>query len=291
MALDSNDFLLFAKLFGRNGYVLDFSNSAFAAFSIRSIGLSLQEKYGGSKEKSLLAYLDDRHVSDNDKWEIIKNLFNYYEVRFVPEYDSLYSDDQFIPGLYEVQYKFNRGRSELYDECKKLIHKHNSERGTDSNTIAVLKTKIFSSSYLRREIDGMEQEIETNPTDAIGKSKELIESCCKTILEEMSVDLNKNWDVPQLADETMKHLHLNPRQVSVTGKAGADLRAIYGNLRGIVTKLAELRNDYGSGHGKSNTYQGLDPRHARLAVNCSFAFCLFAWDTWQEMKSTCNKDN
>ena len=30
--------------------------------------------------------------------------------------------------------------------------------------------------------------------------------------------------------------------------------------------MAELRNSYGSGHGKDAKFKGLSPRHARLAV-------------------------
>ena len=33
----------------------------------------------------------------------------------------------------------------------------------------------------------------TNPTEAIGKAKELIESCCETILERNGITPNKYW--------------------------------------------------------------------------------------------------
>jgi hypothetical protein len=37
-----------------------------------------------------------------------------------------------------------------------------------------------------------------NPTDAIGKANELIESCCKTILENEQIAWDKNWDMSKL---------------------------------------------------------------------------------------------
>ncbi|WP_211367464.1 abortive infection family protein [Sporomusa termitida] len=57
------------------------------------------------------------------------------------------------------------------------------------------------------------------------------------------------------------------------------MKAILGNLRAIATNLAALRNPYGSGHGKSATYKGLEERHAKLAVGSSITFVNFLWDT------------
>ena len=62
-----------------------------------------------------------------------------------------------------------------------------------------LKNK-FSSEYLSQQIDLMVEMQNTNPTNAIGMAKELIESCCKTILEEMQISYSKdddyrNWQI------------------------------------------------------------------------------------------------
>lgn len=44
------------------------------------------------------------------------------------------------------------------------------------------------------------------------------------------------------------------------------VKAILGNLHGIAGNIAELRNAYGSGHGKNASDKGLTVRHANLAV-------------------------
>ncbi len=59
----------------------------------------------------------------------------------------------------------------------------------------------FSSDYLSKKIDLMLQMQVSNPINAIGMAKELIESCCKTILDEKGITYSKNDDVPQLADK------------------------------------------------------------------------------------------
>jgi hypothetical protein len=122
---------------------------------------------------------------------------------------------------------------------------------------AVLKEK-FSSGYLTAQIDLMIEMQSTNPTEAIGKAKELIESCCKTILDENGVVWDKNWDVGQLTGETLKLLKLMPRDIPETAPAAAEMKALLGNLRAIATNVAALRNPYGSGHGKSASYKGLE---------------------------------
>jgi hypothetical protein len=55
-----------------------------------------------------------------------------------------------------------------------------------------------------------------NPTEAIGKSKELIERCCKTILEKNQITTEKKWDITRLVDETVKLLKITPRDIPET---------------------------------------------------------------------------
>ncbi len=147
-----------------------------------------------------------------------------------------------------------------------------------------LKIK-FSSEYLSQQIDLMVQMQTTNPTNAIGMAKELIESCCKTILDEMSVTYSKDDDVPQLESKTMDILNLLPANVQSTDRGADAIKAVLGNLRAIPTKLAEIRNPFGSGHGKSASFQGLEVRHAKLAVGSSITFVDFIWSTYESSKT------
>lgn len=283
------DFRLFEALFNREGYILDFTNSSFAAFTLNSIGISIQEKYGESKGRSLSSFLHDSNIASRDKWKLLNDLFGYYEEKYEIEYIPGMSDEDYIPDINAYGIKFNSGMSRLHSKCKEVLDKVNGLYA--SNKVAEqLKTVAFSNQYLRDEVDIMVNEVLDNPTDAIGKAKELVESCCKTILDESGMSRDKKWDIPKLADETMKLLKLMPKDISDTDKGTDIIKAIYGNLRGIVSKLAELRNMYGSGHGKDDNFRCLDTRHARLAVNCSIAFCEFVWDTWEDMKAYNSND-
>lgn len=121
----------------------------------------------------------------------------------------------------------------------------------------------------------------TNSANAIGMAKELIESCCKTILDEKGVAYSKDDDVPQLASKTMDILNLLPANVQPKDRGADAIKAVLGSLRAIPTKLAEIRNPFGSGHGKSASFQGLEVRHAKLAVGSSITVVDFIWSTYE----------
>lgn len=81
-----------------------------------------------------------------------------------------------------------------------------------------------------------------------------------------------------------KELKLTPENIPDTAKASDIIKQILGNLSAISAGMAELRNSYGTGHGKSSTYKGLSPRHARLAVGASTTAVYFLWETHEEQK-------
>lgn len=267
----------FLLLFNRDGYVLDFSNNSFDVFTTASVGVALQTKYGLSKGKSLVAYLNE--ASDLDRTKILTDMFKYYEEKMEYEYNKDFDDDYWGGSTS----RYNERYAKIYQKCKEVIDKLDGSSAAIVNTAEALKTK-FSSEYLSTQIDLMLQMQVSNPTNAIGMAKELIESCCKTILDEKGIAYTKNDDVPQLADKAMNALNLLPSNVQSTDRGADAIKAILGNLRAIPSKLAELRNPFGSGHGKSASFKGLEIRHAKLAVGSSITFVDFVWNTYEEQK-------
>ena len=121
----------------------------------------------------------------------------------------------------------------------------------------------------------------TNPTLAIGLAKDLIESCCKTILDKKEIAYTKNEDVTKLTNKVMDALDLLPASVNSEVHGASAIKALLGNLRAIPTKLAEMKNSFGSGHGKTAWFMGLEERHAKLAVFSSIMFVELIWDTFE----------
>jgi hypothetical protein len=136
-----------------------------------------------------------------------------------------------------------------------------------------------------QQITSMETSIESSPHIAIGLAKELIETVLKSILREIMVLLMMNSNIQQLLKETSKILNLVPKEVSDEKRGAEKIRQILGNLGNIVSGIAELRNDYGSGHGKDDSFRGLQGRHAKLAVGSASTLAIFLLETWEMMKS------
>lgn len=82
----------FLLLHNRGGYVLDFTNNTFDVFTMASIGEAIQTKYGMSKGKSLVAYLNE--ANDADRIKLLIDLFHYYESEMEYEYNKDYEDGE-----------------------------------------------------------------------------------------------------------------------------------------------------------------------------------------------------
>ena len=140
--------------------------------------------------------------------------------------------------------------------------------------------EVFTSEYLNTQIDQMQKSVKSNPGDAIGKAKELIESCCKTILEKSGIEVDEKWEIPKLLKETISVLDLLPEDVK-NEKVHDAVKIILGNLSQMAFQLAMIRNKMGTGHGKADSFSGLEPRHAELAVGSAAVLCWFLWESYQ----------
>lgn len=250
----------FLKLFNRSGYVLDFSTNDFDIFTMESVGVALCEKYQLSKGKSLTSYCAE--ADEKDVIKLLSDLLSHYEIHFQDELEN------------------NKEYGDLYNKCRVIIEKIGMNLIPFISTLDDLKVK-FSNDYIASQIDIMLKMQTENPTEAIGKSKELIESCCKTILESNNITPDKKWDINILIDRTTKLLKITPSDIPETVPEVKAIKSILGNLRAIASNLATIRNSYGSGHGKSSKYKGLEVRHSKLAVGSSITLVNFLWDSYE----------
>lgn len=146
--------------------------------------------------------------------------------------------------------------------------------------------RSLDSTHLHQQITRMESSIVEDPDLAIGTSKELVESICKTILLEKGQSVDKDEDVPQLVRRTCNLLSLLPQQIPDSTKGIETIKRTLGNLANIAQGLAELRNLYGTGHGKDFKWRGVKPRHARLAVGAATTLAVFLFETYVERSDT-----
>ena len=154
-------------------------------------------------------------------------------------------------------------------------------RGRDAARHLAAKKAAVDAQGLHDDIRRIEDAVENDAPLAIGAAKELIESVCRTILDELHRPVIKNADLGELVKATTKCLKLAPSDISDAAK-GADLiKKTLHSLAAIVGNVAELRSLYGTGHGKSGKTKGLEPRHARLVAGAASALATFLWDTFE----------
>jgi len=142
--------------------------------------------------------------------------------------------------------------------------------------------ELFSGTdvgYISQQITRMETAVNQDPELAIGTSKELVEACCKSILHECNISFSKRDNLLKLVKKTVTQLELTPENIPNQAKASGTIKRLLSNLATITQGIAELRNSYGTGHGKINISKGLQPRHAKLAVGAASTLSVFLAET------------
>ncbi len=246
-----------------SGYVLDFSNQTFEDFVYKAVGFDIHsEKYtihGSSKAKKLRAF-----------WEI--------------EPDHIVGQllNSLIKHEIKTAYEIDDKKRNLAGYCREIA----SRLLVGSPSLDDLKQKAQSSNanHLAEQIQRMENSVETDPSLAIGTSKELIETCCKTILAERGKKIDGTPDIPTLTKATLRELNLVPEGIPNAAKGASVIKRLLSNLSTIGHGIAELRGLYGTGHGQHGSTSGLTTRHAKLAIGAASTLVVFLFETHEQTK-------
>jgi hypothetical protein len=126
--------------------------------------------------------------------------------------------------------------------------------------------KYLNTAYVNGKINTMTDAIHKDTDLAIGTAKELLETTCKSILKQKGESIDPNWTLPQLLKATTNILDFTPKEADDPDKADKAIRQILGGIATIVHGVAELRNGYGTGHGKDAAFKGLEIKYAKLFV-------------------------
>ena len=166
--------------------------------------------------------------------------------------------------------------------------------GPRPNDRSVSRARIVADAldadWMHKEIDRIEQAIDTDPALALGTAKELLESCCKTILTKCGVSFSRSDDLPKLTKALTKEIKLVPDGIPDEAKGAEKIKLILRNLSALAQYMAELRGLYGSGHGRDGKHKGLEPRHARLAFASAVAFIDFVTETYHQRIDVSDSD-
>jgi len=169
--------------------------------------------------------------------------------------------------------------------ARRLLPASSQALDAAKGTVAAL-----GSNRISQQITRMEKAIQEDPELAIGTAKELVETICKTILDECDAEYRAKADMPELVSLTLKQLQLLPKDLPARTKTDEALRRAMQSLTSVAQALAELRNLQGTGHGKPAAYRGLRSCHARLAVNAASAVVVFLFEIHQAQEDASEDD-
>jgi hypothetical protein len=115
------------------------------------------------------------------------------------------------------------------------------------------------------------QSISDDPALAIGSAKEMVETVLKIAIGD---DESQKRDIPELLFLAQQELGLHPKDVPDAIPGADALRRTLGSLGQIVNGGGEIRNLYGTGHGRVYTRE-LEIADARLVVNAAITVATY----------------
>ena len=220
------------------------------------------------------------HAVDWTKWSDARKVLTVYENvlnQLEERAQSPFSDNEWAQNSFSSLKKWVEKDGFRYENGRLIpVGKNQALQGI-ADTVAK-----FDAPELHRQIERMQSAVEDDPGLAIGTAKELLETTCKTILEQREVPFSENDDLSKLVKETRKALGLVPDNIPNSTKGADSIRRLLSSLGTVVHGLGELRNLYGTGHGKTGKAKGLASRHARLAVGAASTLATFLFETHQE---------
>lgn len=163
-------------------------------------------------------------------------------------------------------------REDLYRE---LYEENEPEHIIIENTLDVEKFD------LAKQLDRIYTSLDKDPELALGTTKEMLETVMKTILNGKVDNLDK-MDIPELIKAVRNNLVLIPESLEKSSETTQTLKRTLSNLGQIVIGIGELRNAYGTGHGKIKNDSGLKSYHTRLAVNSGVTLIKFLIEVYED---------
>ncbi len=121
----------------------------------------------------------------------------------------------------------------------------------------------------------------SDPDGAITSARQLLESVCKHILDDMGVPYPADADLPKLWRLCAEKLNLAPDQHSEVV-----FKSVLGGCQTVVQYLGTIRNRLGDAHGSGRAPVRAAPRHAALVVNLAGTMATFLVDTYLARKAS-----
>jgi hypothetical protein len=152
--------------------------------------------------------------------------------------------------------------------------------GTPSRTLEELIRERDLLS-INEEFDRAVQNVESNPREAVSAACNILESVCKTYIEDEGLEMPQKQDLQHVWSVVRKDLGFDPSRVE-----DHDLQEILSGIIAVVNGIGALRTHASSAHGAGKKAYRLESRHARLAVHAAHTVALFVLESWDKKRKT-----
>lgn len=246
--IDPIDQDILSAAFNSNGYVLDFTDATFANFTIKSIGISVQDKYKLSKARSLAKFTCEGETAKVIK--LYSDLIKYFEAKWADEVEERTERANRILGLKPILAKY-------------------AERGCFRPYMPAIERSC--NAYVRDLAERALRDVGNGEFDsALTKAKTLLEETFCHVLEGKGIIKNKNGDVNDLYNEVKKVCGMKQ-----TPEYDKRVNELLSGLEKILKAISEMRNAQSDAHGVGRKRLRLKEHHARLFVNASLIMAEF----------------
>lgn len=124
------------------------------------------------------------------------------------------------------------------------------------------------SLHIKEQVEALEEALPERPGQAITYCRSIIETTCKAILDERSIQFNAGDEAPRLLKAVMDELPLTPSHHPGNVKLDDAFSRLLGGLNGIAHGIVAIRNELGTGaHGPSPYAPVIDAGHAEFVAS------------------------
>ncbi len=191
---------------------------------------------------------------------------------------ALSSDDQrrFLLDIcaYDGPSKYNLPPVEQVNQLREMLL---TETSPGATAAAMNLEQLADWEAVTRSWQAAQEKVISDPEGAITATRTTLESVCKHICDERSVEYAESWDLARLYKAAAAAMSIAPDQYSEQV-----IKQVLSGAITLVGGLAAMRNSLSDAHGRGKRSMRPAPRHAKLAVNAGFAIAGFLIDTHVE---------
>ncbi|MGB7432491.1 MAG: abortive infection family protein [Ahrensia sp.] len=196
----------------------------------------------------------------------------------VPRFVRTCSDlEQFWGWIKYEKSTYAERRTLIWDSFASLRERLEFGERLPTDSSASVAIGILNAEHVATAWERAIERKKSDPEGAITAARTLLESTCKTLLDDMSIEYPKNADLPKLWALASESLQLSPNQ-----HTESVFKQILGNCQSVVNNLGSIRNKIGDAHGQGRKPVKPQERHAELAINLAGTMATFIIQTWQE---------